>query len=389
MNILVITTLFPNKIEQRHGIFVETRLKHLMNTGAINARVIAPVPWFPFNKKIFGKYAKYSQIPRCEIRHDVHIYHPRYLVIPKIGMLFTPFFLAISILLKIRELQKTGYSYDLIDGHFYYPDGVAIALIAKKVKKPFFVTARGSDINLYTNLFMPRKMILWAANKAVATITVCNALRDQMIEIGVDASKVFTFRNGVDLEMFRMIDRDVCRKKYKVNSNVLICVGNLVKLKGQSLIIKAMLELPDYELLIIGEGEDESKLKAQIDHLDLVTQVKLLGGKQQKELIELYNCADALLLASSREGWANVLLESMACGTPVVATKVGGNSEVVKSDKAGVLIRERTSESIAMGVHKLFSNYPKRKETREYAEQFSWDETVVGLIDLYQKNIIK
>ena len=95
MNILTITTLYPNQKQFRHGVFIETRLRHLVETRKIKARVVAPVPWFPFKSDRFKQYAIYAEVAKFEQRHGIDIYHPGYLVIPKIGMLLTPFFMAL------------------------------------------------------------------------------------------------------------------------------------------------------------------------------------------------------------------------------------------------------------------------------------------------------
>lgn len=381
MNILTITTLYPNKIQFRHGIFIETRLRRLIDTGKIKGRVIAPVPWFPFKSDRFKKYSIYVDIPKVEQRHEVNIYHPRYLAIPKIGMLLTPFFMAISVYLQVKQLQKQE-TVDLLDVHYFYPDGVAIALANKFLNLPFTISARGTDINLIPELPLPKKMILWAAKQANASVTVCKALKDSMVEMGAEEAKIHVYRNGVDLELFKILDKTQCREKYELTKKTLVSVGHLIERKGHHLIIEAMQELPDYNLLIVGEGVEESSLKRLVEKLKLGNQVRFLGEKTQQELTNIYNAADVMVLASSREGWANVLLESMACGTPVVATDIWGTPEVVQSPEAGVLVK-RTPESIAQGIDTLFENYPDREKTREYAEQFSWESTTQGLLKLF------
>jgi len=382
MNILTVTTLYPNEKQFRHGVFIETRLRHLVQTGEIKARVVAPVPWFPFKGDLFKQYAVYADVPKFENRHDIDIYHPRYLVIPKIGMLLTPFFMAISLYFQIKQLNKQE-KIDLIDAHYFFPDGVAVALVNKLLKIPFIISARGTDINLIPEYKIPRKMILWAADQAQASVTVCNALKDSMIEMGAEEEKIHVYRNGVDLDLFRLLDKQQCREKYQLNKKILVSVGHLIERKGHHLIIEAMQLLPDYQLLIVGGGEDEKSLKALVETLNISKQVTFLGEKKQQDLTEIYNAADAMVLASSREGWANVLLESMACGTPVVATDIWGTPEVVQNSNAGVLVK-RTSDKIAEGIKVLFKNHPKREDTRKYAEQFSWDSTTQGLLKLFK-----
>jgi len=382
MNILTVTTLYPNEKQFRHGVFIETRLRHLVQTGKIKARVVAPVPWFPFKGDLFKQYSVYADVPMFENRHGIDIYHPRYLVIPKIGMLFTPFFMAISLYFQIKQLNKQN-KIDLIDAHYFFPDGVAVTLVNKLLKIPLIISARGTDINLIPEYKIPRKMILWAAEQAQANVTVCKALKDSMIEMGAEEKKIHVYRNGVDLELFRLLDKQHCRAKYQLNKKTLVSVGHLIERKGHHLVIEAMQFLPNYQLLIVGGGEDEKPLKALVETLSLTKQVSFLGEKQQQDLTEIYSAADAMILASSREGWANVLLESMACGTPVVATNIWGTPEVVQNSDAGVLVK-RTPEAIAAGVKTLFDNYPKREGTRNYAEQFSWNSTTQGLLKLFK-----
>jgi teichuronic acid biosynthesis glycosyltransferase TuaC len=380
--LLVITTLYPNPVFARHGIFVETRLRQLLASGDINATVVAPVPWFPFRKRAFADYSKYAEVPREDVRDGVKVYYPRYLVIPRVGMLLTPFFMALSLFWTVKRLRRKGLEYDLVDAHYYYPDGVAVSLIAGFLEKPFLVTARGTDINLIPEYRIPRRMIMWAARRAAASITVCRALKERMVELGAEPEKIHVLRNGVDLEFFRPRDRELCRRKVGATRATLVSVGHLIERKGHNFVIEALRYLPETDLLIAGDGEQEANLRAQAEKLGFENRVKFLGALSQAELVEIYNAADILVLASSREGWANVLLEAMACGTPVVATNIWGTPEVVAKPAAGVLVDERSGEAIARGVEKLFANYPSRSETRFYAEGFSWEDTVAGLREI-------
>ena len=383
LNLLVITTLFPNSIQHRHGIFVETRLNKILETGKVRATVIAPVPWFPVKSQRFQQYSQYVDVPTIEQRNNTVVYHPRYLVIPKVGMLLTPLFLALSILFCIRKVKKSGHEFDLIDAHYFYPDGVAVALVAKFMKIPFVISARGSDINLITEYKWPRKMILWAAKHAKASITVSSALKNKMVSIGADPEKIHVLRNGVDQTVFAPKNHQRMREKFSLQKITLLSVGNLVELKGHDLIIKSLQGLPRCELIIVGSGELEEQLKALASELNISDRVRFMGTLRQIELVDLYSAADVLVLASSREGWANVLLESMACGTPVAATNVGGSPEVVCSEAAGILIQDRTPEGIITALNILLKKHIKRCDTQCYAEGFSWEKVVRSQTDLY------
>ncbi|MCA1245493.1 glycosyltransferase family 4 protein [Massilia sp. MS-15] len=377
MKILTFSTLFPNTEKPGHGIFVETRLRHLVASGRVDARVMAPVAWFPSSNPRFGEHARLARVPREENRHGIPVLHPRYPVLPKIGMNVAPFLLAQAVKPAIGRLIDEGFDFDLIDAHYFYPDGVAAAMLARHFNKPLVITARGSDITLLPTFPLPRRMILWAARRADHVITVCNALRDEVVALGVDAQRVTSLRNGVDLQLFRPTERAAGQ------SFTLLTVGHLVPVKAQELIIGALPLLPDVRLVVAGDGPNRQMLHDLATRLDVSGRVDFLGAVPQAQLRAHYGAADALVLASSREGWANVLLESMACGTPVVASRVYGTPEVVAAPEAGVLMAERTPQGVADAVNALRSNYPDRSATRRYAERFSWDDTTSGQLALF------
>jgi glycosyltransferase involved in cell wall biosynthesis len=164
----------------------------------------------------------------------------------------------------------------------------------------------------------------------------------------------------------------------------LLSVGHLIGGKGHDRVIEAMRRLPDFDLMIVGEGPEREPLGHLARRVGVADQVRFLGSRPHTALPAVYVAADALVLASDREGWANVLLEAMACGTPVVASNICGNPEVVKTPASGVLMEENTPEGIASAVRTLFANLPARAATRAYAEGFSWDDTTRGQIDLFR-----
>jgi len=389
MNILTISTLFPNEVNPRHGVFVENRLRHLLASGEVESKVVAPIPWFPFKGKLFGEYGQFARVPATEFRHKIKIVHPRYLLVPKIGMNIAPEYMAKSIEKSVKKIIQDGFKVDIIDAHYFYPDGVAAVKVSKALNIPITITARGTDLNLIPQYSKPRQMIKWAAQNADGLITVCQALKDVLIHLDVPAEKITVLRNGVDLQMFSPPeDRNSLRSKLNIEGKTLLSVGHLIERKGHDLVIKSIKLLDNVNLLIAGDGEEAESLKRLVKEQRLESRVRFLGSVPHAKLKEYYGAVDALILASSREGWANVLLESMACGTPVVATNIWGTPEVVTNSSAGVLV-ERTPESISEGVKKLFMNYPDRMLTRRYAEKFSWDDTTSGQLKLFKDILAK
>jgi len=380
MKLLTFSSLFPNREMPSHGIFVENRLRHLVEHGRVEAQVVAPVPWFPFSSARFGRYATYARVPARETRFGLDVRHPRYLVAPRIGMNFTPLTMALAARPTVAAIRASGFDFDAIDAHYFYPDGVAAALLARWFDRPLVITARGSDVTELPAHAGPRRMIRWAAREASAIVTVCTALKTRLALLGADAGKIDVLRNGVDLRGFTPVDRDAAREALSLpkQGQVVASVGHLIPRKGHELVIEALATLPDATLLIAGSGPEGPALARLAERLGVSARVRFLGQLAHQRLPSVYAASDALVLASSNEGWANVLLEAMACGTPVVATDVGGSREVVDAPEAGVLVRERDTRHIADALRGLLAALPDRAATRRYAERFSWDETTRG-----------
>lgn len=384
---LLFSTLYPSSVRPVHGMFVETRLRELLKCGNVETQVVAPVPWFPSTHPRFGNYAKMAATPLFEERNGIKVHHPRYFLPPKVGQNIAPTMLAAGALSSIRRLIRDGFDFDLIDAHFYYPDGVAASIIARKLGKPFVCTARGSDINLYKHAPIPRRYIEQTLQQATANIGVCTDLAEQMIELGATRQSTHVIRNGVDLQRFSVVDRKVARESLGLSHEglLLLSVGNLVELKGHHLIIRMLAEFPDARLIIVGAGPMRSELEQLAASLGLANRITFAGQQPNESLKMWFSAADALILASSREGWANVLLEAMACGTPVVATRVNGTPEVVASPEAGRLADVRDVPHLKQALLDLLHDYPDRANVRRYAEQFSWDETSQAQYGLFSR----
>src|SRR5690349_8480021 len=222
ISILTATTLFPNSQQPSHGIFVETRLRHLVSSGKVKAHVLAPVTWAP---PLLPAFRKIRQVPDHERRNGLDAEHPRYVVIPRIGMDLAPHTLYRAMRQSFKRLLDRGLKVDLIDAHYFYPDGVAAAWLAEEFGLPLTITARGTDINLIPDYARPRRLILKAAQQAGAIITVCQALKDELVELGGPAAKITVLRNGVDLKAFRVQDREALRARLGVKGFVLASVG--------------------------------------------------------------------------------------------------------------------------------------------------------------------
>ena len=383
---LLFSTLYPSSVRPGHGIFVETRLRELLKSGQVQTKVVAPVAWFFSEHARYGGYARLASTPLREQHHGIDVLHPRYFLPPKVGMTIAPFLLAMGAVPAVKRLLEEGFDFDLIDAHYYYPDGVAAGMLARHFKKPFCVTARGSDINLLSRHLIPRKLIQWAGRRARASIGVSSALSQAMAEVGIPPATLMTLPNGVDLERFHIEPQASARIELGwPAAPTLLFVGNLVENKGLHIAIEALSLLPEFRLVVAGEGSQQQALEVLAQRRNLTARVQFLGRVEQDQLARCYSAADILVLPSSREGWPNVLLESMACGTPVVATRVGGIPEIVTSDDAGRLLPERTAACVVAAVSDLWQHLPNRNAVRSTAQSCGWQGTTDAQIALFNK----
>jgi glycosyltransferase involved in cell wall biosynthesis len=374
MRILVLSTLYPDAARPDRGIFVETRLRQLMAGGRVAAKVLAPVPWFPSTHSRWGRWSEWARAARREFRHGIEVRRPRYAMAPRIGMTPQPLALALAVCRAAALWRRQGFVFDLIDAQLFYPDGVAAALAARWLGVPFAITGRGSDLTLYPRFALPRRWIGWAAARADGLATVCAALTQPLVELGVPAARVAVLRNGVDLALFRPLDRAAARREFGIDGPAIASVGHLVARKGHDFAIRVLASLPGWRLLVAGDGPERDALRALGAALGVADRVVILGRLPQSRLVSLYNAADMLVLASDREGLANVLLEAMACGTPVVATDRWGAREVVTSPAAG-LLAARADAAILAAIRALAAAPPPRAATRAHAQGFAWEAT--------------
>jgi glycosyltransferase involved in cell wall biosynthesis len=222
-------------------------------------------------------------------------------------------------------------------------------------------------------------MITYALKKAVHVISVCQSLKDKMTDLGVRASKISTIPNGIDPNHFYPEDRKEARRHLGLaeNGRIVLSVGALIPRKGYDYVLAAIdgmvPKLEDLQLFVIGEGPLRPFLEGKVKEMNLERHVHLVGQRPNTELRHWYNAADVLCLASSREGWANVIMESLACGTPVVATNVWGAPEILTSPDVGILV-EQKARSIEEGLMKALNREWDRTEIHMHVAERTWDE---------------
>lgn len=383
MRLLVYTMLFPNARQPHHGVFVRERLWRYRERHGAELSVVAPVP---------RARRAWAGVPRHELDDGVSVAHPRFWSLPgpldagRVALMASGS--RADLLAAGRRLQP-----DVLDAHFAWPDGVAAARLVDELSEalgrrvPLVVTARGTDLNLSARAPRVARELRTGLARADHVVCVAEALRREVLALGVPADRVSTLRNGVDGRRFTPGDRSAARAATGLPAGraVLLCVGHLVQRKGQHLLLEALAQAhaPGQRplLVLVGQGPDGDALRAQAARLGLGGDVRFVGAVHPRQLPDWYRAADALVLPSLREGWPNVVLEALACGTPVLATAVWGTPEILSGCRAGLLV-PATVEGLAGGLAALGGL--DAGAARPWAEAHSWDATLDGLRRVYE-----
>jgi glycosyltransferase involved in cell wall biosynthesis len=233
---------------------------------------------------------------------------------------------------------------------------------------------------------------------AARVITVSDSLRRLAVTLGLAEERGQVVGNGVDADRFVPVPRQAARARYHLptNAKVLITVGGLVERKGFHRVIACLPELlkshPDLHYLVVGgpcpEGDMSQALKAQVASLGLEERVHFLGPVQPDELNWPLSAADVFVLSTRNEGWANVILEAMACGLPVVASDVGGNSEVVCRPELGEIVPFDDHAALIGALDRALAKAWDASTLRAYAEENSWDNRVEGLVHIFLSTLV-
>lgn len=365
-----------------HGVFVKERITKFAGLDGDQVKIMAPVPYFPPLK--FNWRWKYSQVARRETIDGLEVHHPRFFILPKFGMSLYGLLMFLSTLPAAMKLKK-DFDFDVIDAHYVYPDGFAALLLGLFFKRPVVVSARGSDINLFSRFPIIRKLLKLTLRKAAAVIAVCQALKDAMVNLNVPAAKIAVIPNGVDTAKFFPVAKQAARQQLGLpDDKIILSVGELIPRKGFHVLIRALELLvrehgrQNIRLIIVGEGAYRKTLEGLIASLKLVKHVRLAGSVPHAELYKWYSAADLFCLASDREGWPNVILESLACGTPVVATAIWGTPEILTSDKVGILTKREVrdmAEKLSLALDRFWQSH----EIVDFARAYAWEKVALSV----------
>ncbi|PKO73634.1 MAG: glycosyl transferase family 1 [Betaproteobacteria bacterium HGW-Betaproteobacteria-17] len=389
MDLVVFSALFPSAARPGAGLFIRERMFRVAQHRPL--AVVSPQPWFPGQSLIRLLRPGYRpQAPALEIQQGIRVYHPRYLSVPGLLRQFDGWSMALASVGLMRKLKRQGAQ--LIDAHFTYPDGEAATRLGRWLGLPATITLRGTEVPHSRNPVL-RPRLSRTLKSAARVFSVSDSLRRLAIELGAAVEKTEVVGNGIDTERFQPVARAAARARFGLpdSAKVLISVGALVERKGMHRVIEVLPALlkhhPDLHYLIVGgaspEGDNRAELTAQVARLGLVDHVHFLGTLPPDELKWPLSASDVFVLATRNEGWANVFLEAMACGLPVMSTDVGGNAEVVCREELGSIVPFGDSAALQQALDAALNKDWDRSAILDYARANQWDKRVTQLLCAY------
>lgn len=389
--LLVFSSLFPSEARPTAGVFIRERMFRVARE--LPLAVVSPQAWFPGQALIRQASSGYRLAgARYERMQGIEVFRPRALCLPGIGRRWDARAMALAALPLARRLRRAG-RLDILDAHFTYPDGCAAALLGRWLGLPYTITMRGTEPRHLSQPALRQQMVRALAG-AARVFTVSASLREVGIAAGIDPGRFTVVGNGVDTSVFRPLPRADARAALGLpaNAKVLITVGALVERKGFHRVIALLPRLrerhPGLIYLVVGGGSPEgdwtARLQRQVATLGLGDCVRFLGPRAPADLCVPLSAADVFALPSSNEGWANVILEAMACGLPVVASDVGGNAEVVADGTLGEIHTFGDDEALWACLDRALVRDWPRGDIVAYARRNSWDSRVAQLLAAFR-----
>ncbi len=376
LRVLTLATLFPNAHRPNLGGFVARQTQGLAALENVEVEVVAPVGRPPWPLSRHPHYAPLAALPDAETWDGLRVHRPRFPVLPVVGQGWTARLLARALTPMLAELRGR-FPFDVIDAEFFWPDGPAAVALGHRLGVPVSIKARGADVHYWGRRRGTSRQVLAAGRRAEGLLAVSGALADDMAALGMERERITVHHTGVDLERFKPTDKAAAKQALGIAGPLVVAPGALIERKGQAIAIDALRSLPGATLMLVGEGPDRPALERQAAGQG--DRIRFTGAVPNARVAELLAAADLMLLPTRSEGLANVWVEAMACGTPVVTCDVGGAREAIPDDCGRLVPREPAA--LAAAAWHLIAHPPAPERLREAAARFSWQRNAAELRD--------
>jgi glycosyltransferase involved in cell wall biosynthesis len=377
LRVLTLSTLYPDRDRPVHGTFVERQTQGLAAHPDVELQVVVPrgLPSFPLSK--LSRYRDLAALPKTEMWNGLTVHRPRFLHLPKIGARRDSAMMVRVLTPLLRSLRES-FPFDVIDAEYFFPDGPTAVALGRQLGVPVSIKARGSDIHLWGKRADTGAQVIAAGQAADGMLAVSAALKADMAALGMPDARINVHYTGVDLDLFKLVDRAEAKAAVGKYGPLIVALGTLQPRKGHDLVIAALAAIPDAELVIIGAGPDRERLLARASALGVAERVALMGSQSRENVAKWLAAADVMALASASEGLANAWVEALASGTPVVTCDVGGAREIITSQTAGRLV-PRDAIAVAAAINAILADPPAREAVRAHAAHFTWEANTAAL----------
>jgi teichuronic acid biosynthesis glycosyltransferase TuaC len=380
MRVLAITKIFPNRLEPLSAPFNRQQFAALARYCEIE--VLASIPWFP-GARAFARWSgagKLCGVPNRDSIEGLSVRHPRFLFVPKVGHSIAGHLYAASLRAHVLEYRD---KVDVVLGSWAYPDGFAAVMLAQLLGVPAVVKLHGSDMNVVARWPGPRKRLAWALPRAARVIAVSSPLARAAEDLGVLRERIAVVPNGIDTDRFQPAERETARKRLGLEPGgaLVLYVGRVERSKGVFELVQAYRQLAaqraDARLAIVGDGPALLECKRAL--AAFADRVTFAGARPHQEIPAWLTACDVFTLPSWNEGMPNVVLEAIACGRRVVATRVGAIPEILSSKVLGEVVSPRAPGELASALERALATPYDPGAVRSAAKIIDWNESARGI----------
>ena len=389
MRILAVTNLYPNPYQPHRATFNRQEFRALAKLHSL--ALISPIAWTD-ELACQGKRAASLPRDRRILLDGITVDYPRYLFTPKVLRAWYGHFYRFSVK-SAFDRALAEFRPDLIYAHWAYPDGWAAVELGHAAGLPVVIKVHGSDILVLGSYRGRRHRTIEVLQRADGIVAVSQDLARRMVELGARAGNIHVVYAGIDREVFRPGPRAEARRRLGLPPDIpiVLFVGNLLPVKGLDVLVEASSHLKKdgvkFSCLLIGQGPMRDRLERQIAGLQLQEQIRMLGPKPNEELPEWYRAATLFVLPSRSEGLPTVLREAAACGTPFVASRVGGIPEIAHLVPSR-LVQPEDARGLAHAIREMIERPINHQECVGPSRQFpSHDESAAELSEVLEAHL--
>jgi teichuronic acid biosynthesis glycosyltransferase TuaC len=394
MKVLVLSHMYPYAMEPTFGLFVHEQVKELARRCKVT--VVSPTPLSPpIVRALKVRWARYASKLSQTMFEGIEVYYPRYVNIPgERGFPLSSLSYSRAIKGLVIRLKNT-FDFDLIHAHAICPDGFAAAQIGRQVGTPVVCTIHGADVNVYPHRTRFTHLVTRKAIRGVdVIITVSAALKEKTLALETPRREIRVIPNGVDLRKFTPVDRQQARAELGLpqDGKILVYTSRLDEAKGLSYLLVALKMVLSHKgnclLVLVGDGPYKQHLEQDVTELSLQGNVIFAGLRPHTEIVKWMSAGDIVVQPSLNEGSPLPVYEALACGRPMIASRVGGIPELITSDDYGLLVPpadpEALGEALVCGLRKEWDT----ERIRSHSEKYAWGRVADQLISLYEQVLV-